>query len=608
MKISRLLTLGLMLVLMMSLGFTIVSAQDDVTMIVGWEQEPDLPSPLSNSAFSTYLTGFYGRDVWGWKGESREIYPEMVEEIPSFDNGLVETIAVTGDFNGDGTDEEGEAPVVTYKLREGMLWSDGQPIDADDCMFYHDLMMQPDPLDSFQRGFYPEVVSSAEKIDNLTVQVTYNTPWPDFLTDATLSCGYPAHKFLGENGEGFTMDDDGDGVFEANIDDAPYFRAFSSIDPAELVGYGPYIMESFSAGQSTTFVRNPNWGVNDYEVEPGIDTFILQFISESAQMENAMTVGDIDLAFNFDSVNNSYGEMSDVGTFIVPGVFVDAVWINSGPGAFATGDVRVREAVIHAIDRRGIADQFGGEGAGEQLTRSWYPAQFTDPELPFREYDVEGARALLTEAGWIDEDADEGVNEVPTPRVAQDVEGVTDGTPLVLRFYTTPVVPRADIQTVMQGQLAQVGIATQIFVVSGPTVLFASFSTRGILNTGAYDLAMYALSNNPLSPNGSPDNFHCSGIPSTENPEGRNGTWFCSEEHDRLDDLVAITLDPEERLEIGYGRDPLFYDAAVWHSIRPRPTAWAVRTDRFDISTIDGNVGTLSGNYFQSVELWQPVQ
>ncbi|MBC8171893.1 MAG: hypothetical protein H7X77_09475 [Anaerolineae bacterium] len=605
MKFTRLFTLALLVALVMSFGLSAVSAQDGATMVIGWEQEPDLPSPLSNSAFATYFSNFYARDTWDWKGEAREIYPIMVEEIPSIDNGLVTSVDATLE---DGTTVQ--APVVTYKLRAGMLWSDGKPVTADDCLFYHNLMMQPDAVDSFRRGFYPEVVASAEKVDDLTVTVTYNTSWPDFLNDAVLACGFPAHKFLGDNGDGFTMDADGDGVFDANIDDAPYFEAFASSDPAELVGYGPYVLESFNVGQFATLVANPNWGLNAWETKPAITTVITQFITDSAQMENAMQVGDIDVAFNFNTVTNGYGAMDNVGTFIVPGVFVDAIWMNSGPNAFAAmQDVRVREALVHAINRRGIADQFGGAGAGEQLTKSWYPAQFTDPDLGFREYDLEKARALLTEAGWVDDDADESAeNTAPTPRISQGVEGLEDGTALVLRFYTSPVVPRPDIQTVIQGQLAQVGVVTQLFVVNGPTVLFASFATRGILNTGAYDLAMYALSNSPLSPNGSVDNFHCSGIPSQENPEGRNGTWFCNEEHDALDNQVAVTLDPAERLELGYKRDPLFYAAAVWHSIRPRPTAYAVRTDRFDIASIEPNIGTLSGNYFQLVENWLPVQ
>lgn len=608
MKFSRLLALTLFVVFAMSLGFSVVSAQD-ATLVVGWEQEPDVPYPLSNSAFAGYFSNFYSRDAWDWKGENREIFPIMVEAIPSPENGLVTTVPVTGDFDGDGTEEEAEAPVVTYKLHAGMVWSDGKPVTADDCIFYYNLMMQPDAVDSFQRGFFPDVVASAEKVDDLTVKLTYNKPWPDYTNDATLSCGYPAHKFLGDNAEGFTMDTDGDGVFDANVDEAPYFEAFASMDPAELVGYGPYILESFSVGQSATFVANPNWGINEWEKAPAFGTVITQFIIESAQMENAMQVGDIDVAYNFNSVTNGYTTMENVGTFIVPGVFFDAIWMNSGPNAFpAMQDARVREALVSAIDRRTIADQFAGPGTGAQLTTSYYAPQFTNPETGFREYDVEKARALLTEAGWVDDDADEAAdNANPTPRISQGVAGVPDGTTLVLRFYTSPVVPRPDIQTVIQGYLNQVGVVTQLFVVNGPTVLFASFSTRGILNTGNYDLAMYALSNSVLSPNGSPDNFSCGGIASIENPEGRNSTWFCNEEHDKLDKQIAITNDPAARLELAYQRDLLFFDAAVWHSIRPRPVAWAVRTDRVNLESAAPNVGTLSSNYFQSIEYWEPA-
>jgi ABC-type transport system substrate-binding protein len=268
-------------------------------------------------------------------------------------------------------------------------------------------------------------------------------------------------------------------------------------------------------------------------------------------------------------------------------------------------DVRVREGLVHAIDRRGIADQFAGPGAGAALTRAWVAEQFVPADLPFREYDVDLARQLLTDAGWVDDDGDESAdNAAPSLRVSSGVEGVEDGTPFILRFYTTPVVPRPDIQTVIQAQLAAVGVRTQLFVVNGPTVLFASFAERGTLNTGAYDLAMYALSNNPLSPNGAADNFRCTGIPSNENPEGRNGTWFCDEEFDRLDFLVGVTNDPTERQGYRDQAEPLFFNAAVWHSIRPRLQYYAVRTDRFNAESMY-EMGTLSGNYFNRVEHWQ---
>jgi len=608
MKLVRILAVVAMLAL---LAISSGAHAQGVTMVIGWEQEPDLPSPLSNSAFSAYLSNFYGRDVWRFVGNDRRIVAEMLEEVPSPDNGLVTYTDVQVDINGDGELEDAQAPVVTYRLRQGMLWSDGEPITSADCMFYHNLMMQPDPLDSWQRGDYPAVVASAEAVDDYTVVLTYNKPFPDYLTDVSLSCGFPAHKFLGDNATGFTMDTDGDGVFDANVDEAPYFDGFQ---PSELVGYGPYVLSEYTVGSNAVWTRNPNWGINSFEVVPAIDTIITQWILESEQMENSLEVGDIDLAFNFagdvtaDADGNPVGyyAMENVEVFNTPGVFVDGIWMNSGPNAFAAmQDVRVREGLIHAINRRGIADQFAGPGAGAALTRAWVPAQFTPADLPFREYDVDQARQLLTDAGWVDDDADESAdNNAPSLRVSQGVEGVEDGTPLILRFYTTPVIPRPDIQTVIQAQLAQVGVRTQLFVVNGPTVLFPSFAERGVLNTGAYDIAMYALSNNPLSPNGSPDNFRCSGIPSNENPEGRNGTWFCDPEYDRLDFLVSVTNDPTERLAYRAQAEPIFYNAAVWSSIRPRLQYYAVRSDRFNVDSMR-EMGTLSNNYFNQVELWQ---
>jgi peptide/nickel transport system substrate-binding protein len=603
-KYLRLVGLSLVLVFMLSLGFGAAQAQDTgSTLIIGWEQEPDLPEIISGSAFSEYLDEFYARDVWDWD-TAREIYPIMVEEIPTLENGLVTTTEVMWDDDGnpDTADVAGEAPVVTYKLRPNMHYSDGSSVGSEDCLAMHNLYMQPDAVDSFQRGNYPDVVASAEAVDELTVVLTYNKPWPDFLVDSTLTCAYPSEIFA-------DLDADGDGVYEGNFDDTAYAKGFQ--DPSALIGYGPYVFSEFNPGQSAVFTKNPLWGENDFETVPAFDTIITQFILESEQMENALEVGDIDLAFNFDGVNNGYGEMANVGIFSTIGVYVDGVWLNSGPFAHpAVQDVRVREAIYKALDRRGIADQFAN--AGDSLPTSWYPTQFTSPNIEFIEFDQEGARALLTEAGWVDDDADESAdNSAPTARVSQgatlpDGTAVADGEKLILRFYTTPVIPRPDIQTVMQAQLAQVGIVTQTFVVNGPTVLFAPRNDRGVLYTGEYDIAMYALSNLPLSMGGSPDNFQCSGIPSAENPEGRNNMWFCNPEYDRLDDQANATIDPEARLELTHQATELMAANVSWGGIRPRDQWYAVRTDRLDQASME-QMGTLSGNYFNRVEFWQPV-
>jgi peptide/nickel transport system substrate-binding protein len=577
-----LLRVGLLAALLLTLGigFT-ANAQGDTVLVIGWEQEPDRPVPSSSSAFAAYLAGLYGRDIWDWDAE-RNIFPIMVEEIPTFENGLVTTVPVTGDFDGDGTEEAGEAPVVTYRLRPNMRWSDSEAITAEDCMVYHNLMMQENPLDSVQRNFYPIVVESAEVVDELTFRLTYNTPWPDFLTNAPISCTLPAHVINP------LMDTDGDGVFEGNFDETPFSQDFLA-----QVGYGPYIITEYNVGQDMRLELNPYWGENEWETVPTITEIIAQFILEPQQMENALRVGDIDIAFNMTTAG-AYADMDDVAVWSMLGVFNDALWMNSGPESHpAMQDVLVREAIVHAIDRRTLTEELIGGGAGDSIPRSWFPEQFVPDDLPFREFDVDLANTLLDESGWVDSNSN-GTRD-------------KDGIELVLRFFTTAVIPRQDYQVFIQNYLQDVGIRTQLFIVNGPTILFAPFADRGVLNTGQYDLAIYGLSNNPLSPNGSPTNFHCGGIPSTENPSGRNSTWFCNEEYDRLDTLVSITNDPTERAALHTQLEPLFYEAAIWHGLYIRRTFYAARTDRWDVDSMM-LLGTLSSNYFNQIEFWQPLE
>jgi|GEM_PF-709446 len=598
---------GLTLVLMLALGLGAAQAQDGVTIIIAWEQEPDAPSVISSAAFSAYMDNFFQRDVWDWD-QDRNIFPVMVEEVPSADNGLVTyaDIMWDDDQNPDTPDVAGQAPVVTYKLRAGMKWSDGEAITADDCLFYHNLMMQPDPLDSVgERGFYPDVVGSAEKVDDLTVALTYSKPWPDYQADAVMSCNIPAHI------NGAFMDSDGDGVFDANFDQSPYGLSFQDVSGA--VGYGPFMLSEFNTGENAVFTKNPNWGANEWEKVPAMDTLITQFITQSQQMENALEVGDVDVAFNFDGVNNSYGEMANVTKFVTDTVFEDAIWFNAGPLAHpAMQDVRVRQALTHAIDRRTLANLLAGEGAGELLSTSWYFPQYTSPNLEFLEYDVDKARELLTEAGWVDADGDESAdNASPSLRVSQgatlpDGTAVPDGEALILRFYTTPRLPRPDAQTIVAADLAKVGVNSQVFVVNGANVLFGSYASRSILYRGEYDIAIYALSASPLSPNGAVANFHCSGIPSAENPSGANNTWFCNEEYDQLDTQIASELDPAKRLELVYRATELMYAHATRHALFPRPTWYAVRTDRLDPESMK-QMGTLASNYFNKVEDWVTV-
>jgi peptide/nickel transport system substrate-binding protein len=262
-KYRRLLILSLVAVLMMSLVLGATNAQDEKVLVIGWEQEPPKLAPVGDNTFGSLIDGFIRRDVWAWD-TAYNVYPEMVEEVPSLDNGLVTT-------NDAGN------TVVTFHLRQGLKWSDGEPITTADCAITNEIYMDP-TTGSVQRGSYPDVVESFETPDDYTVVLTYNTPFPDFQSNAYATCGqFPEHIFRP------ILDSEG------NFDNAPFFSGQG------VVGYGPYTLESWDVGSQITLVKNANWDGQS----PAFDRIILRFITDTAQMVNAFEAGEIDAAFNF---------------------------------------------------------------------------------------------------------------------------------------------------------------------------------------------------------------------------------------------------------------------------------------------------------------------
>lgn len=535
-----------------------VLAQDEKIIVIGWEQEPDVLYPLSNSTFSSLPQNFYARGVWDWN-EEYEVFPILVKEIPTVENGLV-------------TVNEAGNTVVTYHLVEDAYWSDGEQITADDALFGHRLFSDIS-TGTISRGNYPEVVESVEKIDDFTLVQTFSVPYPDYISDDVyLQIRYPQHIL--------------EPLLEANggtIDGLSYFTRAENV-----VGYGPYVFQEWDLGNSITFVKNPLWN----GVEPEIDRIILRFITETAQLRNALETGEIDFAFNFpQQLVDSYREIAGVELWNTGSVYDDALWFNvreEGTQHPALKDINVRKAIVHAINRVENTQAIIGEGTQVPYARDavkWHPE-----DLPFLEYDVDLANQLLDEAGWVDSNGN-GIRD-------------KDGEELILRFYTTPAQTRVDYQLAIQADLQVVGIGTQLYQVPGPAVLFANYTNRGIQATGDYDLSIYAFSNDPITPNISVDSIGTLGIPSAERPGGQNFAGVSNARIDELIPLIASNTDPVSRLEQKHESVQILTETVYWAGLLPRPTWFALRGDLFEAETFQGN-GTLSGNWFNQVEHWR---
>ncbi|HLV37662.1 MAG TPA: ABC transporter substrate-binding protein, partial [Spirillospora sp.] len=339
-KFAQMMSMALVAVLLGTLAVGVAGAQDEVVFVLGVDQEPPLLSPLNSLVQGGALEPFYARNVWDWDTD-RNIYPIMVEEIPSIENGMV-------------TENEQGNTVVTYKLREGMRWSDGEPITSADCEFGHLLYTDPSTSANIGRADYANAVESFVVIDDLTFQLVYGQPYPDYAANefASARCRYPNHVLRP--------------ILEAegSLDSASYFT-----DGVGVVGYGPYRLVEWNKGQSIVFEKNEFWDGQ----EPAIDRLIIRYIFETAQMKNAMETGEIDLAYLIaDPQLPEYEAIPGVVTWNVPAVLADAVWVNTAePGHPALHDVRVREAIAHAMDRPAMAE--GVIGPGTLVPLSWYP-------------------------------------------------------------------------------------------------------------------------------------------------------------------------------------------------------------------------------------------
>lgn len=301
--------------------------------------------------------------------DQNEFIPVLAREIPTFENG-----GIVG--NGDGTYD------MTWHLQQGVYWHDGEEFTAEDVRFTLEFVHNTPQV--YNQSEYNKIID-VEIIDDYTIVFT----WDDLYTfySGIFEAMLPEHVL-------------GHMTWEEIAQYEPYNRG------PEFIGTGPFIFEEWKSGEYIRIVRNPNyWRGEEY---PLIDEMVWQFIPDQTARFNAMQSGD----YHIGQI-----EATQVEGFATDGFEVEMIPSNvfyyigfniEGPGGRPElfGDVRVRRAIYHAIDRQAIVDQLL-EGT-VQIANSPIPptSAYHNPDIEAYEYDPERARQLLAEAGWQDTDGD----------------------------------------------------------------------------------------------------------------------------------------------------------------------------------------------------------
>ncbi len=487
------------------------------TLTIGITQYPSSFHPtLVSMLAQRYVEGLTLRPITVYDHDWKLVCM-LCTELPTIENGG----AVLETYEKDGETKEGIA--VTYRLHPDATWGDGTPVSSDDMLFTWEMGRDERSgavsLESFQR------ILSIDIIDEKTF--TLHLDRVTFNYNAFLLALLPAHIERP--------------IFEAAPAEYRNRTAFDRDPFNPGLSFGPYRLAATEEGATMEFLPNPTW----WGPKPAFDKITVRAIENTAALEANLLSGAVDTiagelgltldqALAFEKRNGDKFEM-----LYKSGLIYEHIDLNLDNPILA--DVRVRKALLHALDRETISAQLF-QGRQPVAHASVSPLDSVhSPDTPVYAYDPAKAKALLDEAGW--------------SVMKRGLRHNADGDRLTLEIMTTAGNrSRELVQQVLQSQWRQLGFDITIRnqparVFFGETVSRRKFSS----------MAMFAWISSPESV--PLTTLYSTQIPTEENGwSGQNYTGFANAEMDSLIDGIERELDPEKRKELWAGLQALYVE------------------------------------------------
>jgi len=331
--------------------------------------EPSFGAGSGNRDMSALLSGFLA-----YLTPDQQPMPYLAEELPSLEKGTWKLLP-------DGTAE------TTYRLRKQAMWHDGKPVTAHDYAFAH--QMHLDPAMPTTKIDVDRRIAAVRPIDDHVLLIEWKEPY--LWAGMVHGPNFPAlPKHLLE--ERYLADK------VAFADGLHWSR--------EFVGNGPYRLERWDQGVEMTLRAHEGFALG----KPPVDQIVLRFIPDANALVANLLSGAIDAAFHSSITFPQNRALEQAGwqgtTEYWPGSahYLEFQTRDWGNLQRAVLDVRVRRALLHAIDRHAIVDGlYAGKASVLHFWLSDDDAAYraVDRAVPKYEYDLGRARALLGEAGWI---------------------------------------------------------------------------------------------------------------------------------------------------------------------------------------------------------------
>jgi peptide/nickel transport system substrate-binding protein len=474
--------------------------------------------------------------------EAEALTPVLAAEIPSRE---------TGSLSDDS---------VTWKLKDGVRWSDGTPFTAADVVFTYEFVSDPETGATTAEN-YGEI-ERVEAVDDLTVKITFRQPTPAWTQPFVGQSGMilPKHIFQDYRGA----------------------QARSAPGNTQPVGTGPFQVVEFKSGDIIVYAPNPN-----YRGEPSPFTRVeLKGGGDAVSAARAvLQTGEADYAWNIQAEPAVVQGLETGGKGKMTYVFkpvMERIFINfSDPNQEVDGqrsnakvphpflsEKPVRQALSLAIDRETLVKQLYGEAGSVATNFIVAPDKYVSPNTRY-EFNLEKAAALLDQAGWVDSNND-GI---------RDKHGVE-----MEILFTSSVNPvRQKTQEIIKQSLESIGMRVELKSIDA-SVYFGDPANPESVNAFNADLQLFAYDSETPEPDAYMKLYACDEIAQKENQWSKaNASRYCNPDYDALLAKLQQTLDPQARQALFVEmNDLLIEDVAVIPLVR--------RSDPFAISDRLANI------------------
>ncbi len=511
------------------------AARSTTLTFTGLVGEPDTLNPLLSPLTDLYnLSHLYISDLLECDDRG-ELVPEIALEVPTQQNGGI---------SADGR-------TIVFHLRPGVRWQDGAPLTARDVVFSYRAVMNPANNVASRVG-YAEI-DAIRAPDAYTVVLHLRRPFSPILA-----------YFGGPQGYG---------IFPEHV--LARYSNLNRVAYNELpIGSGPFRVVQWRRGDTITFAANPLY----WRGKPRISRLVYPIVRDDTTRLNQFKTGEADADFEIDpQLLPQVRMLPAVRLTLTPVNDLHVLGFNLGDPL--TGDIRIRQAIARAVDRRRLIEVAthgsGIEVDGDQPRNGWAYSHGIAPLA----YDPAAARRMLDAAGW---------------RLGPSGTRQKAGRPLELTLAIAPqgVAGSALVATVIQRYLADVGIGVTIKQYPAG-LMFDPKAAGGILASGHYQLAYSAWWT--LGPD--PDDswqFACDQIP----PAGENYYFWCNRRADAAMHDALRTYDRARRKA-----DYAVVERALQADL-PEVTLWQVRMPNAYRGKVAGFAPSPFGSTFWNAWSW----